>query len=653
MKSVKVKIRLSKVDCAILDLQKCQSYQELSQHTNQLIDRLIKSGSLKIIITKLFPSEELNLLMETASRQVSISEDCQLVGVGTLFLKAENIERLSKYGIDISSTVIKKLIFIGNNYSLPDCIKLSKKISIAKEDNVIGDDAVGNDAVEDDAVGDDVRNNAVGDDDNDTAESKGASSKQVHKPPQRSSKKRTVGLPRQLVDSYNEESISKVFREKLHSLSSVTIVNDVLPAKCTRNNGEDCIPVQIMLSPNDIRRVKDILAEKNRCLKKKEPHFHLRHIVEEVLNYKPPCPSVHKHKNNSSLLWYNKRGSVAMKKSCISYSGSKNERHFNAALGNLFEKLTKDTTVIETCIGGNGIQPYQYKKFEKYIISDYDDTVLALYYYISNEPYLLKNTCDSLNRAICGFFANRQNHVLEKKLYELVIAFARDFLAFQKEDLAKVVCLMLEKASSQQNRDKISLKRYMELFEKNCNNIFALHGQLFKATILNKLPKDQRDLLHLVTKHSKRKDELLLIDPPYYLTDKIYNLNQPSYSYHEELAKLLHKVKGKFCLFLRINASRANNSKDNDAVDDALLSFYRKFYYGKGCFVYCDNFDNDELFINYRSNGTYEVMITNFSYTGAHELETVFDKYEQIIQKKRLLRTLVRLLQLYNNSLHP
>lgn len=85
-----------------------------------------------------------------------------------------------------------------------------------------------------------------------------------------------------------------------------------------------------------------------------------------------------------------------MKKTCISYSGSKNERHFNAALGNLFEKLTKDTTVIETCIGGNGIQPYQYKKFEKYIISDYDDTVLELYYYISNEPYLLKTTCDSL-----------------------------------------------------------------------------------------------------------------------------------------------------------------------------------------------------------------------------------------------------------------
>lgn len=399
METVKVKIRLSKAECAILKLQKCQNYQELSRHTNRLFDRLIKSGSLKIIMTKLIHSKELNLLMETASRQVSISEDCQLVGVGTLFLKAENIERLSKYGIDISSTVIKKLIFIGNNYSLPDCIKLSKKISIAKEDNVIGDDAVGNDAVEDDAVGDavgdDVRNNAVGDDDNDTAESKGASSKQVHKPPQRSSKKRTVGLPRQLVDSYNEESISKVFREKLHSLSSVTIVNDVLPAKCASKNDDDYIPVQILLTPNDIRRVNDILAEKNRCLKKK-PHFHLSHIVEEVLNYKPPCPSVHKRKNNSSLLWYNKRGSVAMKKTCISYSGSKNERHFNAALGNLFEKLTKDTTVIETCIGGNGIQPYQYKKFEKYIISDYDDTVLELYYYISNEPYLLKTTCDSL-----------------------------------------------------------------------------------------------------------------------------------------------------------------------------------------------------------------------------------------------------------------
>lgn len=194
---------------------------------------------------------------------------------------------------------------------------------------------------------------------------------------------------------------------------------------------------------------------------------------------------------------------------------------------------------------------------------------------------------------------------------------------------------MLEKASSQQNRDKISLKRYMELFEKHCKNIFVLHEQLFKAAILNELPKDQRELLHLVVNHSKRKDEFLLIDPPYYLTDNIYNLNQPSYSYHVKLAKLLHKVKGKFCLFLRINASRANNSKDNDAVDDALFSFYRKLYYEKGCFVYCDNFANDELFINYRSNGTYEVMITNFSYTGAYELETVFDKYEQIIQKER------------------
>ncbi|MGN0576016.1 MAG: hypothetical protein ACI4J2_08300, partial [Ruminococcus sp.] len=378
MKTVKVKIRLTKAECAILKLQKCQNYQELSRQTNRLFDRLIKSGSMKIIMTKLIPSEELNLIMKNARRQVSISEDCHLGEVGTLFLKAENIERLSKYGIDISSTVIKKLIFIGSNYSLPTCIKLSKKISIAKEDNIIGDDALGNDAVEDDAIGDDLGNNAVGEEDNGTSESDSASSKQVHKHTQRSSKKRTVRLPRQLVDSYNGNSISKIFREKLHSLSSATIVNDVLPAKCASKN-DDYIPVQILLTPNDIRRVNDILAEKNRCLKK-EPHFHLSRIVEEVLNYKPPCPSVHKRKNNSSLLWYNKRGSVAMKKSCISYSGSKNERHFNAALGNLFEELTKDTTVIETCIGGNGIQPYQYKKFEKYIISDYDDTVLELYY---------------------------------------------------------------------------------------------------------------------------------------------------------------------------------------------------------------------------------------------------------------------------------
>lgn len=276
MKTVKVKIRLSKAECAILKLQKCQNYQELSQHTNRLIDRLIKSGSLKIIMTKLIPSKELNLIMKNARQQVSTSEDCHLGGVGTLFLTTENIEKLSKYGIDISSTVIKKILFIGSNYSLPDCIKLSKKISIAKEDNVIEDD---------DVVGDDVGNNAVGDDDNDTTESDGAYSKQVNEPPQRLSKKRTVRLPRQLVDSYNGNSISKVFREKLHSLSSVTIVNDVLPAKCARNNSEDYASVVITLPPNDIKRVNDILAEKNRCLKKKEPHFHLSHIVERVLNH--------------------------------------------------------------------------------------------------------------------------------------------------------------------------------------------------------------------------------------------------------------------------------------------------------------------------------------------------------------------------------
>lgn len=324
------------------------------------------------------------------------------------------------------------------------------------------------------------------------------------------------------------------------------------------------------------------------------------------------------------------------KPSIMNYPGSKNESHFHTAFNNIFDAVPCTYTIVEPCIGGNGIQPFYYKNFNKYIISDYDDKVLNIYHCISTKPYDLLRACEGLNDAILSSFKYAYDQVLKKTLYNTIIEFIKEYFLHKKDrEVSDTVLLIFKKARSTQNLSDIKLSSYMEAFKRNYKNILAIHESIYMADILKHLPQEQRDLLALVKALISYKDILLLIDPPYYLTDKIYNSNSPSYKYHKEFARFLRKTKGYFCLFLRINASRTNNSKDNEVLDDALFAFYKKFYYGRGYYVYCDNYENNEYFINYRSNGTLEVMITNFKYPNAYPLDEIFDKYQQKIKHER------------------
>jgi len=311
----------------------------------------------------------------------------------------------------------------------------------------------------------------------------------------------------------------------------------------------------------------------------------------------------------------------------INYPGSKNESHFHTAFEHMFKVVSEDYKIFETCIGGNGIQPYSFtdKRYKEYIISDYDMNILNIYLYIRNSPFGLLNTCKELCCKIKQEFNSKI--LLNSENFDVISKFIKNHLKFQDVVLQNVILTMFEKACPFQNKNNLSLEKHLKHFQANYSNIPDLHKQLHNATILNKLPDAQRNLHALLKNHHKKKDIFWLIDPPYYLTDKFYDSNSPNYCFHENLAKQLNKTKGKFCLFLRINASRANNSKDNEAIDYALFNFYDTFYSDKKYYVYCDDFQNKKYFINYRGNGTLEAMITNFSYTNAYPLDEVFQNY--------------------------
>ena len=102
-------------------------------------------------------------------------------------------------------------------------------------------------------------------------------------------------------------------------------------------------------------------------------------------------------------------------------------------------------------------------------------------------------------------------------------------------------------------------------------------------------------------------------------------------SFHKELAELLHKIKGNFILCLRINASRANNSKNNRFIDRVLYEFYKASYDNDKFYMYCDDFNNDKLMINFKNSGTLEAVISNYRFTGCESINTVLNRYKKSI----------------------
>lgn len=321
---------------------------------------------------------------------------------------------------------------------------------------------------------------------------------------------------------------------------------------------------------------------------------------------------------------------MANKKPVImSYDGSKSNPSFDLPLKHMFDadKLKTVTTVIETCGGALGILPAFYPDFyshvKHYFLSDYDDDIIQLYKDISLCPKDLKEECNEFVMELKTQFGSRMNESVTKELKNEI--FTRITTSSSVETLFKHAA----------NRSKtLALEKQIERFLQRTEMISEINAYLFRACVPDSLPQHERNLIEILKRFKSRPEALFLVDPPYYLT-KVYHENTPGYEYHEKMLDTLLKVKGYFALFFRINASREHNSKNNDVLDDALFQFYKDHLYGKGLYVYCDDFSAGKLFINLRSKGTYEVIVTNFAYENTHPLEEVFDEYEKKIRLER------------------
>ncbi len=323
----------------------------------------------------------------------------------------------------------------------------------------------------------------------------------------------------------------------------------------------------------------------------------------------------------------------------MAYDGSKSNSSFNLALMRMFKALAlmEIITVIEPSGGALGILATFYLEFrahiKRYILSDYDDRIIGLYSDIINNHLILMKECYAFIEQLQTEFCSKQNHKVTK-------AFKKEI--FARLSLSPSVQILFEHAVSRSST--LTLEKYIENFKKRIEAIPEIYHYVFDAKLLHELDQSERDTIQIIKRFRHLKNAFFLIDPPYYLT-KVYDENTPGYEYHEKMLDALLQVKGYFALFFRINASREHNSKNNDVLDDALFQFYKDHLYGKGLYVYCDDFSAGKMFINFRNRGTYEVIVTNFEYQNTHPLDEVFDRYRDKIQQERQSKPITTIAQ--------
>lgn len=295
--------------------------------------------------------------------------------------------------------------------------------------------------------------------------------------------------------------------------------------------------------------------------------------------------------------------------------GNKTDKCFDTMFENALSICNEKIIVIEVCAGCCGVLPMYYNKNVKaYILNELDDDRRKLIIKVKSDPYDLINGC--------------------QQVYNLIRSTTYTGIPCKGRTI-KVICNYLEENGCMpeaitlfkyciNSQKKLSISEYLEKFHERYSNATALHNYIYNAGITG------YNLLDLIEYYKNNPNALFIIDPPYYLTNGCYKSNYPDMHFHKELAALLHKIKGKFILCLRINASRANNSKNNKFIDRVLYEFYKKCYGSGDFYMYCDDFDNDKLMINFKNVGTLEAVISNYDFKGCKPIGTVLSKYEKI-----------------------
>lgn len=274
------------------------------------------------------------------------------------------------------------------------------------------------------------------------------------------------------------------------------------------------------------------------------------------------------------------------------------------------------TTHCEVCVGGLGLQPVRLLEHLKnvvWVINDKDFKKVNLYKVIRDYPLKLEYACDDILTIVQSMIASDMVHENNRYLdvQEIILQQIKSELqtkGFTKEVIDATVTILQNCHSERATTYTVEDQR--DAFRKKAANICPMSYlfQKCKSVIIT-----SEDLLDVIKKNMRKKKVVLWIDPPYYLSDGGYPENQPGWNYHHQIYEHLIKVKCKFVLFLRMNASRtANVDIDNKAIDDSLESFYDNRYKGK-------NFYYRDMPVNQKCGNTIERVITNFAFDGCFE----------------------------------
>lgn len=280
--------------------------------------------------------------------------------------------------------------------------------------------------------------------------------------------------------------------------------------------------------------------------------------------------------------------------------GSKTYKCFNTMFKNALSICDGKTTVIEVCAGSCGVLPMYYNNNVKaYILNEIYKDRRELIAKIKSDPYDLINGCQQIYNLVSTSFADpKSNNCMPEAI------------------------TLFEHCTTSKNEMDIS--KYLTHFKEKYENADKLHNYIYNSVVTG------YDLFDLIKHYKDDPNALFIIDPPYYLTKGSYKNEYPNMKFHKELAELLHKIKGKFILCLRINASRAHNSKNNRLVDRVLYEFYKASYGNEKFYMYCDDFHNDKLMINFNNSGTLEAVISNYKFTGCESIIIVLDRYKYL-----------------------
>lgn len=302
-------------------------------------------------------------------------------------------------------------------------------------------------------------------------------------------------------------------------------------------------------------------------------------------------------------------------KTVIQISGMKNWKWLQSdVLPDMVKALENMGIIVhcEVCVGGLGLQPTRLLKNPEtvlWIINDKDCEKENLYKTIRDYPLKLESACYDILATIQSMIDNNVIHKDDRYLdiqQNILQQITIDLQAkpYSKEIIDASV-MILQNCHSARGTTYTIEEQCKAFFEK-ANNICPISDSFHKC---KSVVITGEDLLVVIKKYMRKKNVVLWIDPPYYLSNGKYSENLPEWDYHNQIYNLLIKAKCKFVLFLRINASRTTKDINNKAIDVSLKSFYDNRYQGKN-FYYMD------MPVKQSYGYTIERVITNFEFNG-------------------------------------